>query len=715
MPFRAPPSPLLPSPIRLFLTFLFVVFAAECAIDLVLLRQAPHASLLVVTLVDAATLTAVVALLFWRYLVRPLTADALEQRVMAEHVMAHAGDAIITIDERGVIRSANAAAAEIFGHRVEAMVGADVTLLMQGPDREEHAGHLARYLRTGEKRVIDRRRDVTGLRSDGTSFPAELSVSEVRIGPSRFFTAIIRDVTERRAAEQALRASEERYRLLFDANPTPLFLYDPGTLRFLAVNEAALRQYGYTREQFLGMQITQLRPVEDIPNLMQHLASPTPGGARRGTFRHQRKDGSIFQVDVSSHAMEVAGAPARLVIATDVSERAALEQQLRQAQKMEAVGQLAGGMAHDFNNLLGTILTTAELVTDELPRDSPLADDLDTIRLAAGYGATLTGKLLAFGRRKPLEYQALAVDELLGDFGRVVRRLVPENIELILSLGAGGARVRADSGAIEQIVMNLITNARDAMPGGGELRVATERATVDAEFCRGHAGTTPGEYVVLSVADTGAGMDDDTLRKVFEPFFTTKPVGVGTGLGMAMVYGLVKQHNGYVDVASRPGEGTAVRVYLPRAGETAAAPAEAPAPVTGGSGETILLVEDEPALRRAATRVLTRAGYTVLVAADGREALDLLERDGRADLVITDVVMPRLGGNELIRELRQRGRHMRVLFTSGYPGRGESPEALEPGFPFLTKPWTIPELLGAVRAVLDAPPPTPGRTSGATP
>jgi two-component system, cell cycle sensor histidine kinase and response regulator CckA len=709
MPPQADPPPH-PAPARLFAAFLLIVFAAECVINVALPHLAPHASTLMTTTIDAATLTAIVALLFWRYLVRPLRA----RRVMAEHVMAHAGDAIITIDERGVMQSANTTAAQMFGHPVETMVGADVAMLMQSPDREAHADHIARYLRTGEKRVIDRRREVTGNRADGAPFPAELSVSEVRIDGTRFFTAIIRDVTERRVAELALRESEERYRLLFDANPTPLFLYDPATLRFMAVNEAALRQYGYTRDEFLGMQITQLRPPEDIPDLLLHLQSPTADGTRRGSFRHRRKDGSVFQVDVTSHAMDVGTTTARLVIATDMSERAALEQQLRQAQKMEAVGQLAGGMAHDFNNLLGTILTTTELMTDEIPKGSTLADDLDTIRLAAGHGATLTGKLLAFGRRKPLEYQPLVVDELLGDFGRVVRRLVPESIELKLSLGAGDARVHADSGAVEQIVMNLVTNARDAMPSGGELRVATERATAGEEFCRGHAGATPGEYVVLSVTDTGAGMDAATLRKVFEPFFTTKPVGMGTGLGMAMVYGLVKQHQGYVDVASRPGEGTAVRVYLPEAGATAAVPDAEAAPVSGGSGETILLVEDEPALRRAATRVLARSGYTVVAACDGREALELLEHDDRPDLIVTDVVMPRLGGNELIRELRQRGRHLRVLFTSGYPGRADGLEALEPGFPFLTKPWTIPELLGAVRDALDAPPPTPGRTSGPT-
>ena len=708
MPPPTEPSPHR-SPVGLFATGLFVVFAAEFALDAALPRLAPHASSLAITAMDAGILAVVAGFLSWHLLVRPLRVAEAE-RALAAHVMAHAGDAIITIDERGVIRSTNAAAAQIFGRPVGALIGVDVSLLMPSPEREAHAAHIARYLLTGVKHVLDRRREVTGLRADGTPFPVELSVSEVRVGANRFFTAIIRDVTQRRAAEQALRESEERYRLLFDGNPTPLFLFDPVTLRFLAVNDAAMRQYGYTRDEFLEMQITQLRPETDLPELMQHLASPLVDGARRGTFRHRRKDGSLLQVDVTSHAMDVGGTAARLVIATDVSERAALERQLRQAQKMEAVGQLAGGMAHDFNNLLNTILTTAELMADELPADAGLRSDLDTIRLAAGHGATLTAKLLAFSRRKPLEYQTLAVDELLGDFGRVMRRLVPDSIEFALSLAAGDARIRADSGAVEQIVMNLVTNARDAMPTGGVLRIATERTTVDEEFCRTRAGTAPGDYVVLSVSDTGAGMDPDTLLKVFEPFFTTKAVGVGTGLGMAMVYGLVKQHQGYVDVSSRLGAGTTVRVYLPVAGGALAAPAAEPTPTGDSAGETILLVEDEPALRGAATRVLRKSGYVVLVASDGREALELLEHDGHVDLIITDVVMPRLGGNELIRALRDRGQYIRVLFTSGYPGRGDLPEVLEPGFPFLTKPWTIPELLAAVRGALEAP--LPGRPSG---
>ena len=708
------------SRIRLIAAILAVVFGAQLTVALGIFMLLPHVPLVVLAIVDAAALALLVT-----PALSPLTrqsppTDDIAPRARAGDVLERAGDAIITIDEKGVIQSANTAAEAIFGHPAAGLVGVDVTtLLLQSPDKELQNATDRGAVRPGERPGADRRQDligrqdVIGRRADGVTFPAELTVSEVPTGGRRFLTAIVRDMTERRRVEDALRDSEERYRLLFDSNPTPLFLFDPETLRFLAVNTAALRQYGYTREEFLAMTIHQLRPPEDVPLLMQHLASPTVDGTRRGTFRHVRKDGSIIQVEINSQAMEFGGANARLVIATDVSERAALEQQLRQSQKMEAVGQLAGGMAHDFNNLLSTILTTAELMAAEVPGSSVLKDDLDTIRVAAGHGSTLTAKLLAFGRRKPLEYRAFKVDELLGDFGRLMRRLVPENIELTLALGAGDARVLADSGAIEQIVMNLVTNARDAMPGGGVLRVVTERLAVDEEFCSGHAGTTPGEYVLLSVSDTGVGMNADTLARIFEPFFTTKPVGVGTGLGMAMVYGLVKQHRGYVEVSSQPGAGTVVRVYLPLVGEIAATPLPEPAPVSGGSGETILLVEDEPALRRAATRVLTRSGYTVLVARDGREALDLLERDGSPKLIITDVVMPRLGGNELIKALRQRGRRIRVLFTSGYPSRGEVPEDLEPGLPFLTKPWTIPELLAAVRSALDAPLPD-GITGPAT-
>ncbi len=509
------------------------------------------------------------------------------------------------------------------------------------------------------------------------------------------------------AGTSALGGPEALYRALFDGHPIPLLLYDVATLRLLAANAAAVRQYGYEHQELLGMLITELRPPEDEPVLLAQLATVPPDGIRRGVFRHRRRDGSLFHVRITSHPVDIGDRTARLVVAEDVSEREAMEQQLRQGQKMEAVGRLAGNMAHDFNNLLTTILATYELMAGAIPEGSELREDLETIHGAAARGASLTAKLLAFSRRKPLEVQALDVDRQLGEFHRLLRRLVPENVELRLHLGAEGAAARADPGAVEQIVMNLVTNACDAMPGGGRLEVTTASAALDEEFCRGRPGSAPGDYVAVAVRDSGAGMDEETLRRLFEPFFTTKAVGKGTGLGMAMVYGLVKQQGGYLDVASRLGAGTTVTVFLPRTHGAAAAPvapAEAP---TRGAGETILLVEDEPALRRAATRVLTRSGYAVLGAADGREALDMVERGARADLVITDMVMPRLGGSDLIRELRQRIGGIPVLVTSGYPGRnGEAPAEVPAGAHFLAKPWTTVELLAAVRRALAAREPT---------
>ena len=498
------------------------------------------------------------------------------------------------------------------------------------------------------------------------------------------------------------------YRALFDEHPAPLMLYDPATLRILAVNEAAVRQYGYDREELLAMGINELRPAEDVPVLLAQLATSPADGVRRGVFRHRRRDGSLFHARITSRPVDLPGRAARLTMVEDVSEREELEQRLRQAQKLDAVGRLAGGIAHDFNNLLTTILATYELMARAIPGESELREDLETIRGAASRGASLTSKLLALSRRRPLAFRALDVDALVGEFTGLLDRLVPAGVALDLRPGAGGLTARADPGAVEQVVLNLVTNACDAMPGGGTLRIATTGVELDEAYCRDRPGATPGPYVALAVSDSGGGMDEATLRRLFEPFFTTKAVGAGSGLGMAMVYGLVQQHGGYLDVASRPGVGTTVTVYLPRAAAAPPASVPASAPPTeappGGAGEVVLLVEDEPALRRAAARVLTGSGYVVLPAADGREALELVDRGERIDLVLTDMVMPHLGGSALVRALRERDRRVPVLVTTGHPGRaGEAPEEVPPGAHFLPKPWTITELLAAVRRALAAP------------
>jgi nitrogen-specific signal transduction histidine kinase/ActR/RegA family two-component response regulator len=396
------------------------------------------------------------------------------------------------------------------------------------------------------------------------------------------------------------------------------------------------------------------------------------------------------------------------VIAQDLSERRALEQQLRQAQKMEAVGQLAGGIAHDFNNLLTTILGTLDLLEESDPGPEARRADLRDIRRAALRGAELTRKLLAFGRRQRLDTRTIDLGALAAEFMVMARRVVPENVELDFAI-EHDCTVVADAGAIEQILLNLMTNARDATQQGGAIQVTIAR-TMLGDDRSAALGCRAGEYAEIRVLDTGQGMDLETQHRIFEPFFTTKPVEKGSGLGMAMVYGLVKQHKGGIRVESEPGLGSIVRVFLPLAPGRAAAEPRARAaakPVTGEprAPATILLVEDEEPLRRVAQRVLERFGFTVVTAGDGLEALELLrERPAAFDLVLTDMVMPRLGGVPLLEALRALRPDIRILCMSGYPARDTAPHGgvLE-NVPFLPKPWTMDGLIAKVDETLAAP------------
>jgi two-component system, cell cycle sensor histidine kinase and response regulator CckA len=424
----------------------------------------------------------------------------------------------------------------------------------------------------------------------------------------------------------------------------------------------------------------------------------------------KRKDGTPIPVRLSGRVLpDGAGGVAGFEgIVEDLSERYALEQRLRQAEKMEAVGQLAGGMAHDFNNLLTTIQTTADLIGGELIGDSTIQSDLETIKAASRRGSDLIRKLLAFARRQRLDLQPVVLDAMLQEVSVVLRRLLPQDIEIRLDVSEAGSAARADPVAVEQILINLATNARDAMPGGGTLTIGAGREDVTAAACEARGWGVPGRYAVLSVTDTGIGMDPETQSHLFEPFFTTKAVDAGTGLGLAMVYGLVRQHEGFVDVRSTPGSGTTIRVLLPAA--EAAEPRSTP---SGGTAqlrgtETILLAEDEDSLRRAATRVLEKHGYRVLEAANGAEALEIFAaHEFEIALIVADVVMPTVGGPQLLRELLQAGKHPKVLFTSGYTARDvQETKALDPSLPFLAKPWTIHDFLRRVREVLDQP--TPG-------
>jgi PAS domain S-box-containing protein len=472
------------------------------------------------------------------------------------------------------------------------------------------------------------------------------------------------------------------------------------------VNAAFVKLTGYAREEVTGQTPRVLKSGKQDEGFYRALWDTVlEGKVWHGEMTNRRKDGTFYiQEATITPVRDEAGTIVRLVgVGQDVTERRDLETQLRQVQKMEAVGQLAGGIAHDFNNLLTTVLASAEMLRDQLPPASPLREDVEAIAKAGKRGAELTRNLLAFSRRQRLEMQVVDLTAVIAEFARMIRRVLREDLLLRVDL-LEPVWVRADPAAVEQMLMNLATNARDAMSSGGTLAIEAGRVRLEAGSPILNHSASPGDYAMITVRDTGTGMSEETRRRLFEPFFTTKPVGAGTGLGMAMVYGLVKQHGGVVAVESVLGRGTTVLLYFPVAAVAGAKVASVSgAPAAGGGRETILIVEDEPAVRRVAERALVKHGYTVLGAGDGATALEaVLRGDTKVDLIMTDACMPGLSGAELYERLRAAGVRVPVLFTSGHSGRDALSTSLPEGVPFLGKPWTIPDLLAKVRETLGA-------------
>jgi PAS domain S-box-containing protein len=501
-----------------------------------------------------------------------------------------------------------------------------------------------------------------------------------------------------------LQASETKYRQLFEGNPEAMFLYDAATLRFLAVNEAAVRRYGHSREEFLGMSLLDIRPEEEGDRLLEVLAQYRGGTARAMGLRHRSRDGRLIDVELTFDDIDFEGRPARLAVVEDVTERRRLEEQLRQAQKMEAVGQLAGGIAHDFNNLLTAIVGYATLLNRALPADTDAREDVQEIIGAARRAGNLTHQLLAFSRKQVLRPTVLDVNVVVRDMERILQRVIGEHITLLTSLEPDLAWVKADASQLEQVIMNLAVNARDAMPAGGRITIETANVPLDAELAQAHPEAVAGMHVLVAVGDTGQGMTADVLAHLFEPFFTTKEVGKGTGLGLATVYGIVRQSGGFIAVDSQPDCGSRFRLYFPCAETAAPAATDAlPEPATAGTG-TVLLVEDEPGVRHLARDVLSRYGYRVIEAADGGEALRLAEgHAGTIDLLLTDVVMPGMSGAELAQRFRELRPGVRVLYASGYADEAVvSHGARHDGVPFLQKPFEPDDLVRRVREVLDS-------------
>jgi PAS domain S-box-containing protein len=635
---------------------------------------------------------------------------ALTDRRLAQFaaIVERSADAFVAVDLQGHITDWNAAAERLFGYTAAEIIGCNVEVLAPADRTSEIADTLSR-LRAGTPVVP---RETIRRRKDGVRIPVSITVSPL-LGAGGEVTGaagIYRDITEHRRAQAALLQSEASYRTLVEHATYGIYRSSVAG-RFLAVNPALVQMLGYdTADELLALDLKRDLYV-DITERERMIALHGGKDVMPGAdLTWRRRDGTAIMVHVSGRTVHDAdGSVAYFeMIVENVTERRELEAQLRRAQKMEALGQLTGGIAHDFNNLLTVVQSTADLLDGALPADrADLHDDIESLRATARRGAALVKRLQAFGRRDML---ALANVDLLANVNDLVptlRRLLPEHIDIHVQAAEGLPAVRADPVSVEQIVISLATNARDAMPEGGVVRIELQRVDLDEAHRAVHGFGAAGRYICLAMSDTGVGMDERTKARVFDPFFTTKAPGSGTGLGLATVYSLMQQHDGFVHIYSEVGQGTTVRVYFPVARTTPARGGVAAATELRGGKETILVVEDEPPIRRAAQRVLEKFGYNVLVAADGQEALDLLGREGsHVDLVLTDVVMPRLGGRALFDKVREAGGKQKFLFASGYTARDVHESAhLSPDMAFLSKPWTLTDLVGRVRDVLDSKPP----------
>ena len=531
-------------------------------------------------------------------------------------------------------------------------------------------------------------------------------------GQVRWHEGSALDFTERRTAEEALRASEARKGAMLEAAIDAVITMDESG-RITEFSPAAERTFGYSRDNVIGKELADVLVPPDLRErhrggLARYLA--TEEGSilgRRVELRAMRADGQEIPVEVAINRIDVPGPPTFTGYVRDISAQRRLEESLRQAQKMDAIGQLAGGVAHDFNNMLTVIDGFSTLLLDELDTADARRELVEEIQRATGRAASLTGQLMAVSRRQALRLQAVDLNKLTADLQPLLGRVVLEDVVVVVREADEPVVVDIDDAQFEQVILNLAFNARDAMPAGGTLTIETGIVELDAAYAAIRPGVNPGSYAMLVVSDTGIGMDDATQARIFEPFFTTKDVGKGTGLGLAMIYGTVQQSGGHIGIESEPDYGTSVRIYLPLSHAVPAERAKATSPTRRrlGPGVKVLVIEDEDQVRELMVRALQKAGCTVITATDGAGALEAVHPADRLDLAVTDVVMPGRSGPEVVRQLRRTRPRLRALYVSGFAPRfatsGASSPDLEPHF--LQKPFTLTEFIDAVREVLDAP------------
>lgn len=613
-------------------------------------------------------------------------------------------DLLCTHDLDGLLLSANQAVIKLTGYDPKDFVNKRNIREILAPEfRDRFEMYLAALKRLGTATGV-----MQVVTSSGERRIWEFTNSLRTEGlPAPIVRGMAHDITDRWNAEIALRESEARYRRIVETTEQGVWTIDAND-RTTFVNAKMAHMLGYTPDEMQGMSLLNFVHEEDAPLAQNTIERSRLGLREHQDFRFRRKDGSDLWTIVATNPIydknsEYAGA---LAMVSDITDRKRLEQQLLQAQKMEAVGRLAGGLAHDFNNLLTAILGYSELSLPLLQPGSPLRGNFEQIKKAATKASSLTAQLLAFGRRQVLQPRVLNLNDVVTEMNKILCRLIGEDIDLATCLGSGLERVKVDPSQIEQVILNLAVNSRDAMPDGGRLTIETANVNLDESYAQSHPEVQPGPYVMLAVSDSGCGMDEDTKAQIFEPFFTTKEMGKGSGLGLSTVYGIVNQSGGHIWTYSEPGHGTTFKIYFPAFTE----PCEDHGPVHEGStasggSETILLVEDDDAVRGLASEILRTSGYKVLEAPSADDALRICEKHGsRIDLLLSDVVMPKMSGRRLAQLLTQSFPHLKVLYMSGYTENAIVHHGvLELDIAFLQKPFTPEALTARVRDTLSAP------------
>ncbi|MGO9863079.1 MAG: PAS domain S-box protein [Terriglobales bacterium] len=618
-------------------------------------------------------------------------------------------DGFYVVDAEGRLVEVNDAYCSMSGYTREELLRMRVADLESAESEHDVVAHMQRIIRQGTDRF-----ETSHRRKDGQIINIETSVSFQDLDGGQFFCSL-RDITEKRRAERALRESEEHFRLLVEGAPLGIAIQVDAIYRY--VNPAALAMFGAeTADQIVGHAVAERIHPDNRAAVGERIRALKDGRSTVPVLEEQlfRLDGTVFDAEVNAKRFIFEGQEGSIVFFRDITDRKRtekekqkLQDQLVLAQKMESIGRLAGGVAHDFNNLLTVIMGYSQILTQGLAPGSKLYDATAQIRSAGERAAGIISQLLAFSRKQVLSPQVIDLNEVMLNLDSMLRRLIGEDIEVLTVPARDLGTVKADPGQIEQVLMNLALNARDAMPNGGKLTLETSNTQLDEAYAREHQPAEPGRYVMLAVSDTGIGMSPETQAQIFEPFYTTKELGKGTGLGLSTVYGIVKQSGGYIWVYSEPGRGSTFKVYFPRMDQPAEklGSKKVSSPAQRGN-ETILLVEDDAQLRELASDILGHCGYKVLIAGNTGEALALCKANDREiALLVTDVIMPGMNGRQLAEQVAHISPQAKVLYISGYTSNAIVHHGvLDAGIWFLPKPFTLAALVAKVREVLDAVP-----------